>query len=146
MARASTDAGAAIAISRTTASHALSYYLSARHGVPHGLAAAVTLGAMLVFNSGTGPGDWNAGADPVAVSETISRVCDILSAKDAEDARALIEDKIAALGLPNRLSAFGMSGRGDLEEMAASVNRERLGNNPRRLDEGQLLSLLEELQ
>ncbi|WP_051819676.1 phosphonoacetaldehyde reductase [Streptomyces sp. NRRL S-920] len=43
LSRAATDAGRAIDITRTTAAHALSYPLTSRLGVPHGLACALNL-------------------------------------------------------------------------------------------------------
>ena len=51
MARAAHLSGRAINISKTTAPHALSYAMTSRFKVPHGLAVALTLGPMLVYNS-----------------------------------------------------------------------------------------------
>ena len=51
MMEASLLAGLAIAISRTTLSHSISYPLTLHFGVPHGLACAFTLAQVLRFNS-----------------------------------------------------------------------------------------------
>jgi alcohol dehydrogenase class IV len=40
-------AAKAINISKTTAGHALAYYLTAKHGIPHGEAVSMTLGALM---------------------------------------------------------------------------------------------------
>ncbi len=145
MARASTDAGAAIATAKTTASHALSYYLSAVHAVPHGLAAALTLGPMLVFNSGIDEANVTPGADQATVKEAIERICDILGANDPSEAQALIQAKVSDLGFPNRLSNVGVSNHQEIEAMVDSVNQQRLANNPRRFDRDELRTFLEEL-
>jgi alcohol dehydrogenase class IV len=145
MAEASTVAGSAIATAKTTASHALSYHLSAVHGVPHGPAAALTLGALLEFNAGVDAENAAPGVNPETVKAVINRVCDRVGARDALEARSVIEARLAELGIPNRLSRHGVSARRDVEDMAASVNRERLGNNPRILDRSQLCDLLEGL-
>ncbi|MEM5583790.1 iron-containing alcohol dehydrogenase [Roseibium sp. AS2] len=47
MVRAANLAGRAIAITRTTVPHALSYLLSSKYGVPHGLAVATTMSPYL---------------------------------------------------------------------------------------------------
>jgi alcohol dehydrogenase class IV len=144
MARASTDAGAAIATAKTTASHALSYYMTALHNVSHGHAAAITLGAMLLFNADVDLVNCTPGADPTEVRQTIGRICVSIGAIDVEHARHLIEGKLTEVGLPNRLSDLGIE-RSGIERMADSVNQERLANNPRRFDRDQLVSLLEGL-
>jgi alcohol dehydrogenase len=51
LARGAHLAGKAIAISKTTACHAFSYGLTARFGVPHGIAVAIFLPAMMRFNA-----------------------------------------------------------------------------------------------
>lgn len=50
MALASHVAGKAINISRTTASHALSYKITSEYGIPHGHAAALTIAKIMKFN------------------------------------------------------------------------------------------------
>ena len=52
MSKAANYAGKAIAISRTTAPHALSYPFTAHYGISHGQAVAITFDEVLKFNYG----------------------------------------------------------------------------------------------
>jgi alcohol dehydrogenase len=51
MLEASLMAGLAISQTRTALAHSISYPITARHGVPHGLACSFTLPALLAFNA-----------------------------------------------------------------------------------------------
>jgi len=56
MMEASTLAGLAISGSRTALAHSISYPITARHGMPHGLACSFTLPAILEYNAGADDG------------------------------------------------------------------------------------------
>ncbi len=57
MCRASVLAGLAFSQTRTTACHAISYPLTQLYGVPHGIAAALTLNGVSIVNKGHFPND-----------------------------------------------------------------------------------------
>ncbi len=95
-------AGKAIAISKTTACHALSYGLTSRFGVPHGLAVAYTMPALINHNG-------------VALPHGIT----------SEVFKNLL---LVELGPPS-LQSFGAT-EADVPALAAGVDPERLGNNP----------------
>lgn len=125
MCRASVLAGLAFAQTRTTACHSISYPLTMGFGVPHGLAAAITLEPVGKFNAGAFSGDkelfslfapWR-GIGPWIdqVSQGVTRL---------------------------RLSAFGIKEE-DLSRIAAKAfTLGRMDNNPVPLDEGQVLEIL----
>lgn len=94
-------AGKAIAISKTTACHALSYGLTSRFGVLHGLAVAYTMPALLRHN---------AFALPHGITAEV------------------FGELLKELRVPS-LASFGAS-EADVEALAAGVDPERLGNNP----------------
>lgn len=97
-------AGKAIAIAKTTACHAFSYGLTYRFGVPHGIAVALFLPAMMRFN----------GAElPEGV--TAERVEELLAQFDVRNLRQ-----------------FGVA-EADLASLKAEVDIDRLSNNPRTL-------------
>lgn len=100
-------AGKAINISKTTACHAFSYGLTYRFGIPHGIAVALFLPGVWVYNGFTCP-------DPSITEEEI---------------RALLK----RFGITN-LSSFGVTAD-DIPSLVAEVNVERLGNNPRAISE-----------
>src|SRR5690606_29508 len=136
MALASTTAGAAIASAKTTASHAFSYYLTAEHGVPHGPAAAITLGAVLRFNAAVTPASSSPGLESSKTAARIGEVVRRIGAADIEDAVDRLARLINSLGMPTRLSQVGVSSAAEIIRMARSVNAERLTNNPRVMTEG----------
>lgn len=131
MSRASHLAGKAINISRTTASHAISYAITSRHGFPHGIAVAMTLSRMLAYNAAVADDDC---ADPRGVEfvqSQIERIVDLLDCRTVEEATRKIDNFIARLGCPASLQAAGISSRDEIEAIVREVNAERMSNNPR---------------
>ncbi|OGC86100.1 hypothetical protein A3D70_01880 [Candidatus Adlerbacteria bacterium RIFCSPHIGHO2_02_FULL_54_18] len=110
-------AGKAINISKTTACHALSYGLTYRFGIPHGVAVAVFLPAIIRFNNVLLP-------EPSVTPEAVERL-------------------LSQLGIIN-LSQFGVKAT-DIPSLAAEVNLERLGNNPRVLTHADIVRLYTEI-
>ncbi|MGC9665983.1 iron-containing alcohol dehydrogenase [Planosporangium sp. 12N6] len=74
MARGAALAGAAINLTRTTAAHALSYGLTARLGVPHGMAVALHLRWLVRFNEQATATDCRHPAGPSALAALIGDV------------------------------------------------------------------------
>lgn len=109
-------AGKAIAISKTTACHALSYGLTSRFSVPHGLAVALTMPAMMRRNGVALPHD----IPPEA-----------------------FESLLLELGAP-KLASFGVTAA-DIGALAAGVDLERLGNNPKPLTQEDIITIYESL-
>lgn len=145
MLRASHLAGRAINLTRTTASHAISYAFTSDHGIPHGHAVALTIGAMLVHNAGVTPAD---NQDPRGVEQVRGRIAQILELLGCEDAfagRARIGELLDAIGCERRPSRLGVVGREAIEKIAGKVDAQRLGNNPRRLTHEQMVTMLESL-
>lgn len=130
MAQAAHSAGRAINISFTTAPHALSYALTSRFGVPHGLAVALTLGQVLMFNAGVSEVDV---ADPRGVNfvrDRVSEIVEIIGGGNASGAAAWLNGLLRTLGLPDKLHRVGIEKK-DLNDLARAIDQHRLGNNPR---------------
>jgi alcohol dehydrogenase class IV len=142
MADAATTAGAAIAIARTTAAHALSYHLTWHCGVPHGLAVALTLGPLLELNGSVDEGSVRHPDGVEAVQRVVGEIAGVLGARDGADARVVLEEKLRELGAPTRLADVGVRSDPEIEAIVESVNEERLANNPRRLGRDDLRGLL----
>lgn len=118
----------------TTAGHAVAYPLGTRFHVPHGAANALIFPHTLAFNA-------------AAVPERTALVLDALGlGRDArEDAvRHVAADWCRGLGCEMRLSGWKI-GQDDLPVMAreASGIRRLLDNNPRDIDEQQILAIYE---
>ncbi|GAB4092201.1 hypothetical protein GCM10028786_11270 [Flaviaesturariibacter terrae] len=121
--------GAAIETSRTTGPHALSYYLSAVHGVEHGHAVALLLPVFLRYNEST------------PAPEGYAAVLELLGASGGAEAAGAWQQWIAALGLESRLSALGLHSS-IIPGWLQHINEERFANNPLPLDAERLSLLL----
>jgi alcohol dehydrogenase len=138
MALGATQAGAAIDIARSTAPHALAYHLTARHGLAHGHAVSVTLGAFLEYNGGVTDFDVVHPRGAGEVREAIDSICSILDVPDATAGRVLVDQLAHDLGLrvPATLDHAAR------EEWSRFVNAERMANNPRRVTDETLRPIL----
>ncbi|MFA8433515.1 MAG: phosphonoacetaldehyde reductase [Marinifilaceae bacterium] len=108
-------AGKAINISKTTASHALSYKLTSRFGVPHGHAVALTLAQVMEANY-------------EFAQENVKRILSLLQTKDLSDGVAKISKFWESLGLAMKLSELGIEEQHIAQ--LSNCNLERLKNNP----------------
>lgn len=117
-------AGKAIAITRTTGCHALSYYLTAHHGVPHGQAVALFLPVFFNYNEEAG----------------LEAIYALLEVDNANEAAVKIKKLMHAAGLSTDFSQLGISV--DINKLLASVNAQRFANNPVPFDASKLTSLI----
>ena len=124
-------AGRAIDISRTTAAHALSYELTIRHGVAHGHAVALTLGAVLEHNAAVSEEDCLDERGVDFVKARIDEVLEVIGARDGEAGREALTSLLQRLGLETTLSALGVATRAERQVLVDSVDAVRMANNPR---------------
>lgn len=145
MCRAAHLSGKAINISKTTASHAISYAITTRYGTPHGMAVALTLGHMLEFNALVTDADCSDPRGAAHVRTRIDLLLELLdqptAARGAEKIRALLK----SVGAPLRLSDVGVENDEAVTWIAEQVDAERLGNNPREIDNREMEQMLREL-
>lgn len=140
MCRASHLAGKAINITKTTAPHALSYALTSRYGVPHGIAVAFTLVPTLEFNAGVTNGDCTDPRGAEAVCERIALITRAVGCASVEAACSAMQEFLSQLDCGTLKDVCQSS---DLPSIVDSVNVERLSNNPRRASREQLLDILD---
>jgi alcohol dehydrogenase len=145
MCRAAHLAGRAINLTRTTASHAISYALTSDHGIPHGHAVALTLGPMLLHNSRVTETDCHDPRGPEHVRRTLKEILEVLGASTAAEGADKIDAFVRSIGCETRLNRLGITSEESLRMISGKVNTERLSNNPRRLTEEQLVSLLQSI-
>jgi alcohol dehydrogenase class IV len=135
-------AGRAIDISKTTAAHALSYAITKRYGVDHGNAAALTLGHFIEDHVAADPSRLQKSVSIKQHRSSLHRIVACLGAADGLSARRAFIKLLDDLDLPSNLSMVGANPIGDLADMAASVNVQRLGNNPVVYDSDGLVDVL----
>lgn len=132
---AANEAGRAINLTTTTAPHAMSYKLTSRFGIAHGHAVALCMGPV-----------WRRLLS-TADSKTRERLCEIDrlmcgSADAGYGSGLLVFEQIRAL---TGLSAPQDFDSETLDELAASVNAQRLSNHPEELSPAVLRSLYAEV-
>jgi alcohol dehydrogenase class IV len=133
-------AGHAIDRSRTTAPHAASYAMSASHGVPHGIAVALTIGH---FARRLATMDERACVHPGGVEAVRAFVAEAASwlGSEAEGVVDAMGSLLRTLGVPDSLRAAGIP-RESLDGLAAAADPLRLSNHPQRLDEATIAEVL----
>ncbi len=147
MAIAANYAGKAINITKTTACHAISYPITSFFKVPHGLAVALTLPSMIVFNSEVSEDDVLDSRGFDYVKEIMNGLISLIGASSFNEAKEKINDLIEAIGLVTRLSDLGITSQEEVEILIKNgFNPDRVKNNPRLLTETQLRKILKEIR
>jgi alcohol dehydrogenase class IV len=120
-------AAMAFSNTRTTACHSISYPLTLKYGIEHGIAAAITLAQIAEFNKS-------------AIID-IDLFLQAFKCNDIGDIQAAL-DNMAKSSLPLRLSAYGISS-GELPAIAeAACTKGRIDNNPVAINKAQILKIL----
>jgi len=142
LSRASTLAGQAIDITRTTAAHAMSYPLTAHLGIPHGLACALNLTWLVPLVETARPEQIVDQRGPAAVREAIDTVRSTFNAQHtslADVLRTTIDQRVAP--------PYGEVPPSDAELMdllvAEGLSSNRMTGTPVRLERTQARAGLE---
>jgi alcohol dehydrogenase len=129
----SCEAGLAIAQTRTTAVHSVSYPITAHFKIAHGHACALTLAEFIRYNK-------NA-IEPARAQDLWSA----MGCSDAESAAKFVENLMDQIGLERKLSKLGMK-KSDLDIIIQNGFRpDRVKNNPRVLTQDDLREILSRL-
>jgi alcohol dehydrogenase class IV len=146
MAKAANLAGKAINIAKTTACHAISYPITSYFNIPHGHAAALTLGSMLVYNSQVQQGDVLDKRGVDYVKKIVNNLVKFLGGvSDVDKAKEIIDNLMQEVDLATKLTDVGIEER-DLEIIIKNgFNPDRVKNNPRLLTEEALRIMLNKL-
>jgi alcohol dehydrogenase class IV len=126
-------AGRAINASRTTLAHALSYPLTMRLRLAHGLAVFLNLARVIRFNGATTEADC---ADRLGIAhyrERMNRLFELFSVDGHEALARWVDDVFPAVGIRGDLEFYGFSVEKDLPPLLdGALSSQRSGNNPRR--------------
>ena len=133
IAEASNLAGKAIAVTRTTAGHALSYKLGSLYQLPHGLATAVVNRSLYPFMCRE--------KNRMTASENLLFLAKCFQGKTEEEGVRRYQAFLEELDILPKLHA----GEGDLEKLINSVNVERLSNHPISLTREDIRDLYQEI-
>lgn len=126
--KASVLAGLAFAQTRTTACHSISYPLTMHYGVPHGIAASITLNAVGQLNIGCFPNDK-----------------ELYALFDRWDGIEGWIDMVSEGVITMRLSSLGI-GKDDIPQIADKAFTEgRMDNNPVELTRDDVIKILDSI-
>ena len=120
-------AGKAINITKTTAAHALSYYLTSMYGIPHGHAVGLMFGWVFYQNSLVNESNCNDPRGVDFVLDRLNMICIPFGAKSNSDYIDIYYELMNDLKL--RSSEIPFNNQMTIE-LLNSVNIERLVNNP----------------
>ncbi|MGN0972211.1 MAG: iron-containing alcohol dehydrogenase, partial [Aristaeellaceae bacterium] len=112
-----------IQVSRTTAAHAMSYRLTHHFGIAHGHACALTLPVL-----------WEQMLTEEGLRPVLTQLAQIMGLCGPEEGPLFLRGMLIDLDM----EAPPMPEDAVLDDLAASVNAERLGNHPQRLTQTQL--------
>lgn len=121
MAEASSYAGMAINITKTTLPHALSYKFTSDYNLPHGHAVALSLPKVFFYHLNANYTNDTRGLE--YHKNMMSELCRILDIKDISYFTNMLEK----IGLEYHLDKLGIK---NIDTIIKSVNTQRLKNNP----------------
>ena len=135
--------GQAIQIARTTMAHSLSYPLTGRLGVPHGLAVGLMLPIVLIFNSQVTPRDCLHPVGYEAFQALLAQLWRALGCTSAETAATALRAKLQSAGISPNLLHCGVTRDFLPQLIQEALASTRAGNNPRQPLAMPLLEMLE---
>jgi alcohol dehydrogenase class IV len=138
-------AGKAINISKTTLPHSISYPITSRFGVPHGISVFLTLPKVAELNYYAAEDTVQQGVQTADIEKNFSVLFSLFGVDGIDGLRERLMDVMKKLGFSARLRDYGI-GREELSFLANNaLTRGRSDNNPRKVDRVDVLKLLEEI-
>jgi alcohol dehydrogenase len=123
-------AGLAIDVTRTTAGHAFAYPLTARYGVPHGLACALHLRWLVPYAASRVGSGCRDPRGPDFVRRRLGEIAAALGVGSAAQCGDVIAGFLRGVGFADRLGAYGVREADLAGLVAAATGSARAGNNP----------------
>lgn len=123
--------GAAINQTRTTAAHALSYGLTARLGITHGVAVALHLRWLIGHNAAATPDDCRHTDGPQRLHRLISNVQEQAVKETGAEVEPLLERLLVLGGHPRALADLRLDPYEWAPALDGPLGSGRAGNNPR---------------
>lgn len=142
---ASNLAGKAISIAQTTMSHAVSYPITSYFDIPHGHAVSLTLPSFIDFNHQVSDDDLQDERGLSFVMERMQELVQALDVDDSKQAKEKLNNLMRNIGLETHLSKLNIDRQGIKLIVQNGFHPQRAKNNPRKISEEQLSSLLNSL-
>ncbi len=132
MSLGSCEAGLAIAQTKTTAVHSVSYPITAHFRIPHGHACALTLSSFIRFNA------------PV-IKEEGRPLLKVFGVPDYEEMAKRVDQLMEKVGLERKLSALSIQKDGLDLILRDGFRPDRIKNNPREVTKEDLSKILNQI-
>lgn len=126
-------AGRAINITKTTAPHALSYWLTQTFGMPHGHAVALSLPYFFEFNTQVTAESAQDTRGVVYIKDTMAQLFDMMGVQSGAEAKAYFLELMHSIGLETRFEKIGLDSEAKRTAWLRGVNQVRLSNHPRKI-------------
>ena len=130
--------GRAIAISKTTAPHAISYPFTAHFGIPHGHAVSLTLDKLLLFNYQYA----KFSTVNFDLTKRYNLIFKLTKTKNINELVQFIKKLKKLSGLEDNLESLGINLMKEKNKILSGVNEERLANNPIKLKSNDIIPIL----
>lgn len=144
LAIASFFAGKAINIAKTTAPHALSYYLSYKLNIPHGHAVCLSLVNFISYNYNVTEDDCNDKRGVRFIKSNIMTLCKIFNTNNVNDLTQKLKFFLSNIDIELNLDLISDEKRELIKSLPNHINIERLNNNPRKIKFKHLKKLFKE--
>ena len=135
---AANGSGKAIAISKTTAPHAISYPFTAHFGIPHGHAVSLSLDKILLFNYK------NLRASKVSfnLKNRYNLIFKLTKTKNINELVDYIKNLKRLSGLEDNFKKLGINLQTQKVKILSGVNEGRLSNNPVEIKVRDIISII----
>ena len=130
--------GKAIAISKTTAPHAISYPFTAHFGIPHGHAVSLTLDKLLLFNYKNAQYA-KTRFDLMARYKIIFK---LTKTKTINELFFFIQKLKKLVNLNDNFKSLGINIQREKIKILSGVNEQRLANNPVKLNVNEIIKII----
>lgn len=131
--------GHAINISKTTAPHALSYHLTMKYGLSHGVAVASTLGTFIDHHNDIIRAKELSELDPIRTS--MQKLNALLGLRGPGDGQRFMDTMFTDLGL-SKTKDYWPSTSDAVVSWIRSANHQRMSNHPVSIEQGKLFQIL----
>lgn len=125
---ASLYAGLAFSNTKTTACHSISYPLTMKYNIPHGIAVSITLGQIMRLNK--------------EYIEDFEELLNAFKVKNVGEVQKFITSMYDKANIKNRLKEYGVKKEEILSIVDRSYTKGRMDNNPRYLEKQQIEKML----
>jgi len=123
--------GKSINLTKTTAAHAMSYYLTSKFGLPHGHSVGLMFGWVFMQNSLVNSSTCNDPRGEEFVLERLTTLMGLFDISKFKDFPGVFYKLMEDTGLKTDVVKLDQK---TVESLFKSVNIERLGNNPAKID------------